>query len=151
MKTITLTHSGSYTYTLSQAGSELAVIGRFWLKGQDQLDLHLTIIHAAPRTSATTSLKAVVAGRGVVNFNGTIIVKPGASQTNSFLEERVLLLSEKARANAIPNLEIMSADVKCSHAAAIGQIDADQLFYLMSRGLSRPRATHLLAQGFLDT
>lgn len=150
MKTITLTKSGTYSYTLSKEGSELEVIGRFWLKNKDSLDLNLTIIHAAPHTSARTSLKAVVEGRGVVNFNGTIIVQKGAQATDSFLEERVLLLSDTARATAIPNLEIEANDVRCSHAAAVGKIDEEQLFYLTSRGLPRTQATRLIAKGFLS-
>ena len=149
MPTITLTQPGNYTYTLSEEGSELVIVGRFWLKGQDVFNLNLTIIHAAPHTSAQASLKAVVEGRGVVNLNGTVIVQKSAQSTNSFLEERVLLLSPEARATAIPNLEILSDDVKCSHAATVGRLDDEQLFYLMSRGLSKARATHLIAKGFL--
>jgi len=149
MQTINLTQPGTYSYTLSQEGSELEIIGRFWLKGKEKFDLHLTVIHAAPHTSAKISLKAVVEGRGVANLNGTVIIQKSAPQTDTFLEERVLLLSDQARATAIPNLEILNHDVKCSHAATIGRLDDEQLFYLMSRGLSKARATHLLAQGFL--
>ena len=151
MQTITLTQSGDYTYTLDQEGSELEVVGAFWLKGRQSLDLKLTLIHSAPHTSAKISLKAVVEGNAVAHIHGTVIVEKSAPQTNSFLEERVLLLSSQARASAIPNLEIKTNDVKCSHAATVGQIDAEQLFYLESRGLSKNQATHLIAQGFLDT
>jgi Fe-S cluster assembly protein SufD len=151
MKTITLTQSGNYLYTLDQEGSELTVIGRFYLKPTEKLDLELTLIHIAKNTQAHVSLKAVVEGRGVANINGTIIVRSGAQNTNSFLEERVLLLSKNARATAIPNLEIEANEVKCSHAATIGHLDDEQLFYLQSRGLTHKKATHLLAQGFLDS
>jgi Fe-S cluster assembly protein SufD len=149
IKTITLTHSGTYNYPLSQEGSELEVIGRFWLKGDDKLDLNLTVIHAAKNTQANVSLKAVVEGRGVANLQGTIIVKKNAQNTNSFLEERVLLLSPNARATAIPNLEIEANQVKCSHAATVGKPSDEEIFYLQSRGLSERQATHLLAKGFL--
>ncbi len=148
-KTITLTQSGIYTYTLSQEGSDLNVVGRFWLKNDNKLDLSLTVVHAAPNTQANLSLKAVVEGGGEASLRGTIIVKKGAQNTNSFLEERVLLLSDKAHATAIPNLEIEANQVKCSHAATVGKIDEEQLFYLMSRGLPKRHATHLIAKGFL--
>lgn len=151
MKTITLTKPGTYTYTLDQEGSELEIIGRFWLKADDRLDLNLTIIHAAPHTSAKVSLKAVVEGEGVVNLDGVIVVKKTAQHTNSFLEERVLLLSPQARATAIPNLEIEANDVKCSHAATVGRPNEEEIFYLESRGLSRVKATRLLAKGFLES
>ena len=149
MKQIFIKKSGNYKYTLDKAGTELEIIGRFWLKGDDHLDLNLTLTHAAPHTTARVSLKAVVEGRGVANINGTIIVKKDAQNTNSFLEERVLLLGPKARATAIPNLEIRCDDVKCSHAATIGKPNDDEIFYLQSRGLSKLKATRLLAQGFL--
>jgi Fe-S cluster assembly protein SufD len=151
MKTITLTKSGTYIYTLNQEGSELEILGRFWLKGHENLNLNLTIIHAAKHTSSKSSLKAVVSGRGVVHLNGTIIVKPGAQNTDSFLEERVMLLSPQARATAIPNLEIEADQVKCSHAATVGRLNDEELFYLESRGLSKTKAAHLIAQGFLDS
>lgn len=150
MKQINLTQSGDYQYLLDQEGTELEITGRFWLKGDDRLDLNLTLIHAAPRTSASISLKAVVEGRGVANIVGTIIVKKDAQNTNSFLEERVLLLSPHARATAIPNLEILSDEVKCSHAATVGKPNEEEIFYLQSRGLSKIRATRLIAKGFLQ-
>lgn len=151
MKTITLTQSGTYSYTLEKEGSELSVTGAFWLKNQDKLDLNLTIIHAAPHTKATATLKVVAEGASQAHLHGTVIVRPQAQDTNSFLEERVLILSDHARAEAIPNLEIEANDVKCSHAATIGKIDEEQLFYLESRGLPKQKATHLIAKGFLGS
>jgi len=81
---------------------------------------------------------------------GTIKVLPGAEKTNSFLAERLLILSDKARAEAVPNLEIEADDVKCSHAATVGKIDEEQMFYLMSRGLPRAQAQDIIVEGFLQ-
>jgi Fe-S cluster assembly protein SufD len=78
-----------------------------------------------------------------------IKVDPGAQQTDAFQECRNLLLSKKAHADAIPGLEILANDVRCTHAAAIAQIDPDQLFYLRSRGLSLDVAQRLVVEGFL--
>ena len=78
-----------------------------------------------------------------------IKVDPGAQQTDAFQECRNLLLSKRAHADAIPGLEILANDVRCTHAAAIAQIDKDQLFYLRSRGLGEPVAQRLVIEGFM--
>jgi Fe-S cluster assembly protein SufD len=78
-----------------------------------------------------------------------IKVDPGAQQTDAFQESRNLLLSKRAHADAIPGLEILANDVRCTHAAAIAQIDPEQVFYLMSRGIPRGPATRLVIEGFL--
>jgi Fe-S cluster assembly protein SufD len=79
-----------------------------------------------------------------------IKVDPGAQQTDAFQDCRNLLLSKRAHADAIPGLEIEANDVRCTHAAAVAQIDREQLFYLMSRGLPRDAATRLIIDGFLQ-
>jgi Fe-S cluster assembly protein SufD len=78
-----------------------------------------------------------------------IKVDPGAQRTDAFQECRNLLLSKRAHADAIPGLEILANDVRCTHAAAIAQIDKEQLFYLRSRGLSEASATRLVIEGFM--
>ncbi len=80
-----------------------------------------------------------------------IKVDPGAQQTDAFQESRNLLLSPDAHADAIPGLEIVADDVRCTHAAAIAQIDRDQLFYLTSRGLDGAEAKALIIEGFLES
>ncbi len=78
-----------------------------------------------------------------------IKVDPGAQRTDAFQESRNLLLSKRAHADAIPGLEILADDVRCTHAAAIAQIDPEQLFYLRSHGLAAGTAQHLVIEGFL--
>jgi Fe-S cluster assembly protein SufD len=78
-----------------------------------------------------------------------IKVDPGAQQTDGFQECRNLLLTKRAHADAIPGLEILANDVRCTHAAAVAQIDSDQLFYLQSRGMSPEVAKRLVVEGFL--
>lgn len=146
---INLDQSGHYTVKLAKEGAEATIKLNQWLKATDRLDIFLTIIHSAPNTQARTILKVVVDDAAYASLNGTIIVTKGAQKTNSFLEERILLLSDNARADAVPNLEIEADDVKCSHAAAIGKIDEAQLFYLKSRGIPESQAKTLIAQGFL--
>jgi len=82
-------------------------------------------------------------------WRGMIKVDPGAQRIDAFQECRNLLISKKAHADAIPGLEILANDVRCTHAAAIAQLDPEQLFYLRSRGLREPAAKRLVIEGFL--
>jgi Fe-S cluster assembly protein SufD len=82
-------------------------------------------------------------------FRGVIRVHPGAQGTDAYQTNRNLLLSDEARADSLPNLEIEADDVKCSHGATVGQLDSETLFYLLSRGLSRQQAERLVVLGFL--
>ena len=82
-------------------------------------------------------------------FRGLIKVHPGAQRTDAYQTNRNLLLSPEARAESLPNLEIEADDVRCSHGATVGQLEEEELFYLMSRGLSRPVAERLVIFGFL--
>ena len=82
-------------------------------------------------------------------WKGNIIVDPGAQKTDAFQESRNLLLSKRAHADAIPGLEIQANDVRCTHAAAVAQVDAEQLFYLRSHGLREEIAKRLVIEGFL--
>jgi Fe-S cluster assembly protein SufD len=80
-----------------------------------------------------------------------IRVEPGAQQTDAFQESRNLLLSREAHSDAIPGLEIEADDVRCTHAAAVAQLDPEQLYYLRSRGLSEERARKVVIEGFLES
>jgi Fe-S cluster assembly protein SufD len=89
-----------------------------------------------------------VGGQAHAVFNGRILVRDGAQLTNSAQQSRNLLLSRRAHVDTKPQLEIFADDVKCAHGAAIGQLDADELFYLRTRGLSESAARNLLTYGF---
>jgi Fe-S cluster assembly protein SufD len=149
MKTIKLTAPGNYTYILDKQNQEIAIIGRFKVEKSDKFSLNLAVIHRAKNTSANISLKATAGDTAHVNIRGKVLVEAEATGTNSFLEERILLLSPKATAEAVPDLEIKTNDVICSHAATVGEIDAKQIFYLSSRGLPENEAKNLIAEGFL--
>ena len=94
--------------------------------------------------------RRALAERATAVWRGMIRVDPGAQRTDAFQESRNLLLSTDAHADAIPGLEIEADDVRCTHAAAIAQIDRDQLFYLRSHGLPEPQAHRLVVEGFLQ-
>jgi Fe-S cluster assembly protein SufD len=105
--------------------------------------------HAAPNTTSDLAFRGVLAGRSSAVWKGNIIVDPGAQKTDAFQESRNLLISKRAHADAIPGLEIQANDVRCTHAAAVAQVDPDQLFYLRSHGLPEAVAKRLVIEGFL--
>lgn len=146
---IVLDQAGIYEIRLEKPGAHAEITGNFLTTGDDKVEIELYITHAAPRTTAQTTLKGVAKDKSYIRFFGRITIEPNCGQTQSFLEERVLLLSSQARADAVPELEILSDDVKCSHAASISRIPEEQLFYLMSRGISRAAAEQLIVEGFL--
>jgi Fe-S cluster assembly protein SufD len=115
------------------------------------VDFDTTQEHAAPHTTSDLAFRGVLADRSTTVWRGMIKVDPGAQQTDAFQDNRNLLLSKRAHADAIPGLEILANDVRCTHAAAVAQIDRDQLFYLMSRGLPREVGTRLIIDGFLQS
>lgn len=120
-----------------------------YLAGTGQhVDFHTLVDHAQPRGSSQERYKGVLAGTGHGVFNGRIIVRPGAVKSNASQSNQNLLLSREAAIDTQPQLEIFNDDVKCSHGAAVGQLDEEALFYLRSRGLSPSQARFLLTQAF---
>jgi Fe-S cluster assembly protein SufD len=140
---------GNYRFILDQPGQELEVVGRFRLAGDQVNRWDIKIIHAAANTSSKTDIKGVVSGSAQAFVTGTIKVLPAAKNTEAFLEERILLISENAKAEAVPNLEIETDQVHCSHAATVGKIDEEEIFYLQTRGISANLAKKMIASGFL--
>jgi Fe-S cluster assembly protein SufD len=135
---------------LGGPGAEARVTGAYASRGRQHIDFDTTQEHAAPNTTSDLAFRGVLAGRSSAVWKGNIIVDPGAQKTDAFQESRNLLLSKRAHADAIPGLEIQANDVRCTHAAAVAQVDADQLFYLRSHGLPEPVAKRLVIEGFLS-
>jgi Fe-S cluster assembly protein SufD len=136
---------------LAGAGSEARVTGGYASGPGQHLDFDTTQEHAAPNTFSDLAFRGVLAAGSTAVWRGMIRVDPGAQGTDAFQESRNLLLSPDAHADAIPGLEIEADDVRCTHAAAIAQIDSDQLFYLTSRGLDPAAAKQLIIEGFLES
>jgi Fe-S cluster assembly protein SufD len=135
---------------LAGPGAEARVTGAYVGGGRQHLDFDTTQEHAAPNTVSDLAFRGVLGDRSTAVWRGMIRVDPGAQQTDAFQESRNLLLSTKAHADAIPGLEIEANDVRCTHAAAVAQIDRDQLFYLRSRGLDLEAAKRLIVEAFLE-
>ncbi|MET0305622.1 MAG: Fe-S cluster assembly protein SufD [Solirubrobacterales bacterium] len=136
---------------LAGPGSEARVTGGYASGPGQHLDYDTTQEHAAPNTFSDLAFRGVLAAGSTAVWRGMIRVDPGAQQTDAFQESRNLLLSPEAHADAIPGLEIEADDVRCTHAAAIAQIDRDQLFYLTSRGLDPATAKQVIIEGFLES
>ncbi len=135
---------------LAGQGSEARVTGAYAGDGSQHLDYDTTQEHAAPNTFSDLAFRGVLADSSTAVWRGMIRVDPGAQQTDAFQESRNLLLSTKAHADAIPGLEIEANDVRCTHAAAVAQIDREQLYYLRARGLDEAAARGLIIEAFLE-
>ncbi|HEX8084944.1 MAG TPA: Fe-S cluster assembly protein SufD [Solirubrobacteraceae bacterium] len=134
---------------LDGEGASGKVTGAYATRGRQHLDFDTTQEHAAAHCTSDLAFRGILGARSSAVWRGMIKVDPGAQQTDAFQESRNLLLSKKAHADAIPGLEILANDVRCTHAAAIAQIDPDQVFYLRAHGLPRETAERLVVEGFL--
>ncbi len=135
---------------LAGEGAEARVTGAYASHGRQHIDFDTTQEHAAPNTTSDLAFRGVLQGRSSAVWKGNIIVDPGAQKTDAFQDSRNLLLGKRAHADAIPGLEIQANDVRCTHAAAVAQVDPEQLFYLRSHGLPDEVAKRLVIEGFLS-
>jgi len=134
--------------TMKGSGSQVNTKLMTYGTGSQQFDYDVSSLHSAPDTASNILQKAVLDNRARMVINGLVKVAKSAPRSSGFQKEDTLLLSPEAEAAPIPNLEINSHDVKCSHGTTVGQIDRDMLFYLMSRGLSEKEATKTVVRGF---
>ena len=135
---------------LAGKGASVAVTSRFLGKDNDVQDITMRVVMRSPNTRCDIHFRAALADFSSSFFDGLIRVEEGAKNAQGFLSYRGLLLSPNARAKPIPRLEVLTKEVaSLGHAASVGKIDADQLFYLQSRGLSRKEAEKIIVEGFL--
>jgi Fe-S cluster assembly protein SufD len=134
--------------TLAGDGAECTLNGLYVADGQTLVDTHTTIDHAMPHCPSHEVYKGILSGRAQAVFNGKIIVRPDAQKTNARQTNKALLLSDSAQINTKPQLEIFADDVKCTHGAAIGQLDEDAMFYMQARGIAAEDARNLLIHAF---
>ncbi|MFQ5594306.1 MAG: Fe-S cluster assembly protein SufD [Anaerolineae bacterium] len=132
------------------AGSSTDIVGVFFLNGRQHHDTYTLMNHIAPFTSGDLLFKGALQDRSRAVFEGLIKIHPGAQNVASYLHEKTLVLSDNARADAIPSLEIEANEVRASHGATISKVDPDQLFYLMAHGLPEQEATRLIVNGFFE-
>jgi Fe-S cluster assembly protein SufD len=140
----------SYLTRLEGEGASVEATSLIRADGAKRLDAFHEIVHAAPRTTSELRVGAVLSGKAKAVVRGLVRVEQGAHGCVSRQKEETLLLSEDAEIDAIPMLEIANQDVRCSHAATVGRLDAEKLFYLMSRGLDRASAEAMLIDAFVE-
>jgi Fe-S cluster assembly protein SufD len=133
---------------LGGAGATASLHGLHVIGGRQHVDVHTVVDHASPHGRSRQLYKGVLDGSARAVFNGRVVVRPGAQKTDAHQTNKNLLLSDTVEVDSKPQLEIFADDVKCSHGAADGQLAADAIFYLRSRGLSEAAARALLAYGF---
>ena len=134
--------------TLDGDGGECTLNGLYVGAGDALVDTHTTIDHAMPHCPSHEVYKGILTGKAKAVFNGKIVVRQDAQKTNAKQTNKALLLTDEAQVNTKPQLEIFADDVKCTHGAAIGQLDEDALFYLRARGIDTVSARNMLIHAF---
>ncbi|HEU0054657.1 MAG TPA: Fe-S cluster assembly protein SufD [Longimicrobium sp.] len=133
---------------LKAPGAHVDMLGVYVADGGQHFDHETLQDHVAPHASSNLLFKGALNDEARSVFRGLIRVHPKAQRTDAYQTNRNLILSDRARADSLPNLEIQADDVRCSHAATVGQLDAEELFYLLSRGIHRAEAVRLVVFGF---
>jgi Fe-S cluster assembly protein SufD len=136
--------------TLKGEGGNAALDGLYLTSGDQLSDTHSLIDHAAPHCTSHENYKGILDGKSRGVFNGKIMVRKGAQQTNSYQENRNVILSNEAKVDTKPQLEIFADDVKCSHGATVGQLNKESMFYLRSRGIGEEQAKMILIYAFAN-
>jgi Fe-S cluster assembly protein SufD len=134
--------------TLDGEGAECTLNGLYLAGGDSLVDNHTSIDHAKAHCPSHEVYKGILSGRAKAVFNGKIVVREDAQKTDAKQTNKALLLSDDATINTKPQLEIFADDVKCTHGAAIGQLDEDALFYLRARGIAERDARAILIHAF---
>ena len=136
--------------TLRYPGASAEMLGILAASGTQHIDLDTYQDHVAPHCASDLLYKSVLKDRARSVWHGMIWAHKEAQKTNAYQKNENLILSDGARADSIPGLEIEANDLRCTHGATAGKIDPEQLFYLMSRGLTRQQAERMIVQGFFE-
>ena len=134
---------------LDKRGSSVKVLCIFFGKA-NELHVETEVIHRAPDTFSRTLVKGVLDGEAKANYEGRAFIEKGAKGADTDVNEHAIVLSPKARAHAIPRLEVEENEVKAGHGATVGKVSGEELFYLATRGLPEDEAKRLIVRGFLD-
>jgi len=135
---------------LAGEGAQGRMSGFYFTDGNQHLDHDTQQNHLAPHTTSDLLFKGALKGKSRSVWQGMIYVAPGAQKTDGYQANRNLVLSDAARADSIPGLEILADDVRCTHGATVGKLEQEPLFYLKSRGISQAEAEKMVVEGFFD-
>jgi Fe-S cluster assembly protein SufD len=134
--------------SLEGPGARSDMLGLYFAQGHQHFDHNTRQDHKVPHATSDLLYKGALYDKTRAVFRGIIKVFPKAQRTDAYQTNRNLLLSDRAEATSLPNLEIEADDVRCSHAATVGHLDKEELFYIMTRGVSRREAERLVVFGF---
>lgn len=132
-------------------GSEIEVVGLVLGKKADEKALEVYITHMGKNTKSKVNVRAVLKNRSTFAFRGNVKIEKGAKGADAYLRSDALLFDEAKMGDDTPALEILERDVKAGHAATVGKVDEQMLFYLMSRGITRKQAENILVDGFISS
>ena len=135
---------------LTGPGAEAHLKGLFLCRADEKVNFRIVMHHLAPGCKSTQLFNGIAGGKAQVHFDGTIIVAPDAQKTEAYQENHSIVLTDTARVETRPQLEIYADDVKCSHGATVGQLNGDELFYMRSRGIPEAEAKTLQMLSFLS-
>ncbi len=135
---------------LQGRGAESEMLGLVFAEGAQEFDYHTLQGHRSPDTRSDLLFKNALDDRSHSSYTGVIVIDRGAQRSDAYQANRNILLSEGARADTEPKLEIEADDVRCTHGATVGPIDEEQLFYASSRGLAPDDAARLIVEGFFQ-
>lgn len=134
----------------AEQGSDMRHTGLYITQGDEHLDLFTTDLHEQGNTTGDTVWKGALTGESRASYEGLIHIVQGAQDTDTYLQTHSMLLSPRAKGDAIPSLIVETDNVKASHGGTVGEIDEDQVFYMMSRGIARRDAVRILVEGYFE-
>ena len=138
-----------YDIVLAEPDASVRVVALILGKNNKTCRIDVNVTHVAPRTTSDVDIRVVLADQASATVEGLATILPGAKGAKTWLGARIVSLSPSAKGEATPSLEILENDVQAGHAATVGRVSEEELFYLMSRGLSRKSARQLIVQGFI--
>jgi Fe-S cluster assembly protein SufD len=124
--------------------------GLYFTEGEEHLDLFTTDRHEAGHTTGDTVWKGALTGSSRASYEGLIEIVRGAQESHTYLQTHSMLLSPKAKADAIPSLIVETDNVSASHGGTVGELDDESIFYMQTRGLSRAQAVRILVEGYFE-
>jgi Fe-S cluster assembly protein SufD len=134
---------------LAEDGAASELLGVYFGDGEQHIDHRSIQDHVGSRTSSDLLYKGAMRDRSNAIYTGTVIIEHGAHRCDAYQTNRNILLSDHAKAHSVPNLEILTNDpTRCGHAASVGPVSEDEVFYLQSRGIPADEATRLIVRGF---
>jgi len=135
---------------VSEPGGDMAFRGVFFAEGQEHLDAFAVDLHETGPSGGDVHWRGAATGEARASFEGLIKIDPGAQQTHTYLQIHTMMLSPKARIDAIPSVLVSSDDVSASHGGTVGELDESSIFYMQSRGLDRAEAVRIIVEGFFE-